>query len=506
MPPQASPGKPLTLFYSYAHEDEKLRDVLAKHLTLLTQQGVIKEWHDRQIAPGDAWEDAIDEHLETADIILLLISVDFIASPYCWGKEMARALARHNSGEARVIPIILRPVDWTGAPFASLQALPKDGKPVVLWPNKEVAWVDVARGVRKAVEELSAGQPAARPATSQAIIPARIVEAAPHPRTRSPEQRQGQLHRTVYSAENGMTLPGTVIRQEGDPPVSDIAVNEAYDGLGAAYHFFYDVYGRDSIDGKGMPLEVTVHFGQRYNNAFWNGKQIICGDGDGQLFTRFTKSVDIIAKQFANGVIQAQTKLVYWRQSGALFNSIAIVFACLVKQYTLTQTVDQADWLFGAGLFAPQIKGKALSSLADPGTAYNDPLLGVDPQPAHMRDYVNTANDNGGVHINSGIPCRAFYLIATALGGYAWEKAGRIWYGAMSDITLKAEARFNDFAQLTLKKARQLYGVKSDEVQAVARGWDLVGVKTEETKSPTLKAGKSTSSTTPRQLARRSRK
>ncbi|HXX79123.1 MAG TPA: M4 family metallopeptidase, partial [Ktedonobacteraceae bacterium] len=166
-----------------------------------------------------------------------------------------------------------------------------------------------------------------------------------------------------------------------------------------------------------------------------------------------------------------------WQQPGALFNSVAVVFSSLVKQYEHQQTASQADWLHGARLFTPKMNAKAISSLAEPGTAYNNEMLGKDPQPAHMRNYVRTASDNGGIHINSGIPNRAFYLTAIALGGYAWEKAGRIWYEALRDDHLKPKAQFRDFARITLANARQLYGDNSDEAQAVKYGWEMVGIK-----------------------------
>ncbi|MDQ6705552.1 MAG: toll/interleukin-1 receptor domain-containing protein, partial [Acidobacteriota bacterium] len=140
------------LFYSYAHEDADLRDLLEKHLTALRRDGLIESWHDRDILPGAAWNDSISEHLEQADIILLLISVDFLASPYCTGTEMSRALEREKRGEATVIPILLRPVELTNAPFRHLQFLPDKGKPVVEWRNRDEAFVDVARGIRRAVE------------------------------------------------------------------------------------------------------------------------------------------------------------------------------------------------------------------------------------------------------------------------------------------------------------------------------------------------------------------
>ena len=141
--------RPVEIFYSYSHKDEALCDQLEKHLAILQRQNVIGSWHDRSIQAGTNWEDQINAHLESSDIILLLVSADFIASDYCWGKEVKRAMERHNTGTARVIPIILRAVDWNGAPFSRLQALPKDAKPVTSWPNLDEAFADIARGIRQ---------------------------------------------------------------------------------------------------------------------------------------------------------------------------------------------------------------------------------------------------------------------------------------------------------------------------------------------------------------------
>ena len=150
----ASTPAPIELFISYSHKDEPLREQLGTHLSLLKRQGVIDEWHDRRIGAGQEWAGAIDEHLNHAAVILLLVSADFLASDYCYDLEMTRALERHDADDARVIPVILRPVDWRGAPFAKLQALPKDGKPVTSWPDRDEAFTDIARGIRKAVEDL----------------------------------------------------------------------------------------------------------------------------------------------------------------------------------------------------------------------------------------------------------------------------------------------------------------------------------------------------------------
>jgi len=147
-------GERVEVFYSYSHKDERLLDKLRNHLTQFKREGLIADWHDRRIGAGSEWKEQIDRHLDSARVILLLVSADFLASDYCYDVEMRRALERHDAGEARVIPVILRAVDWQGAPFGKLQALPKDGKPVTTWSNRDAAYVDIARGIRQAVEGL----------------------------------------------------------------------------------------------------------------------------------------------------------------------------------------------------------------------------------------------------------------------------------------------------------------------------------------------------------------
>jgi Zn-dependent metalloprotease len=280
--------------------------------------------------------------------------------------------------------------------------------------------------------------------------------------------------RSIYTAAGSETLPGTLVRAEGQEASGDAAVDEAYDGLGDTFALFDDVYGRDSIDDDGLPLDATVHFGENYDNAFWNGAQMVFGDGDGELFNRFTISLDVIGHELAHGVTEDEAGLVYLSQPGALNESVSDVFGSLVKQYKAGQTADQADWLIGAGLFTDQVQGVALRSMKEPGSAYDDDVLGKDPQPAHMRDFVYTFSDNGGVHINSGIPNRAFYLTAVALGGHAWEKAGQIWYDALRDSRIKPTARFRTFARATVRAARSGFG--PDEAATVAQAWGDVGV------------------------------
>jgi Zn-dependent metalloprotease len=288
-------------------------------------------------------------------------------------------------------------------------------------------------------------------------------------------KQDGQPHRTIYDAHHGTDLPGTKVRGEGQQPGGDATVNRAYSGLGATFELYLSVYGRDSIDGRGLPLDATVHYDEKYDNAFWNGEQMVFGDGDGEIFLDFTIPVDVIGHELTHGVTQHTANLAYFGQSGALNESVSDVFGSLIKQYTLGQTAAEADWLIGAGLLAPRVTGTALRSMKAPGTAYDDDVLGKDPQPATMDDYVHTGSDNGGVHINSGIPNHAFYLAATALGGHAWERAGQIWYDVLTGGELREDADFADFARLTVKAARERYGA-GDEVQAVKKGWEEVGV------------------------------
>lgn len=286
----------------------------------------------------------------------------------------------------------------------------------------------------------------------------------------------GDKQRTIFSANNDQTLPGVVVRAEGSPATGEPAVDEAYDGLGATYNFFWDVFKRNSIDDEGMPLFGTVHFGENYANAFWDGQRMVFGDGDGEIFNRFTIALDVIAHELTHGVTEDEAQLVYSGQSGALNESISDVFGALIKQYTLQQAACQADWLIGAGLFTDKVKGgaghvAAIRSMQDPGTAYDDPILGKDPQPKHMDNFVNTFEDNGGVHINSGIPNYAFYLAATSIGGNAWEKAGRVWYQTLLDPALKPNAKFQRFAELTIENAKRF------EVEAEVRdAWKQVGI------------------------------
>ncbi len=283
------------------------------------------------------------------------------------------------------------------------------------------------------------------------------------------------LDRTVFDAQRRTTLPGKRIRTEGEKAGRDIAANEAYDGAGDTYEFYQAVYQRNSVDGRGLPLVSSVHYGVNYTNALWNGRQMIYGDGDGKLFNGFTGSIDIIGHELTHGVTQYSAALVYQDQPGALNEHFSDVFGILVKQRLLKQTAAKADWLIGAGIFTTAVHGAAVRSMKKPGSAYDDSVIGKDPQPGHMKDYGKMASDNGGVHINSGIPNHAFYLAATLIGGNAWKVAGQIWYDALT-TAIKPKATFRDCARATADVAGKRYGASSEPVRAVVEAWKEVGI------------------------------
>ena len=271
-----------------------------------------------------------------------------------------------------------------------------------------------------------------------------------------------QPDRRISDAEGTDVLPGRLVRREGQPDTGDQAVDQAYDGLGDTFEMFARVFARDSIDDAGMPLEATVHFGDHYDNAFWDGERMVFGDGDGEVFRGFTNSLSVIGHELAHGVTERTAKLRYQGQSGALNEHISDVFGALVEQYSMGQDGESATWL--------------IRSMIEPGTAYDDDVLGRDPQPGHFDRYIETDEDNGGVHLNSGIPNRAFALASVELGGFAWEHTGRIWYDVLTSGRLKPTADFRTFAREIVAAANDRYGSTSREARAIAGGWAEVGL------------------------------
>jgi Zn-dependent metalloprotease len=288
-------------------------------------------------------------------------------------------------------------------------------------------------------------------------------------------KREGR-RRQIFDCKGFNDLPGDLVRSETDTaPSPDKAVNEAFGHAGTTWDFYKTIFGRESVDGIGKTLVSSIHYSQKYDNAFWNGQQMVYGDGDGVIFQRFTAALDVIAHELTHGVTQFTAQLAYHDQSGALNESMSDVFGSMVKQWMLGQTVTQADWLIGAAIMAPGFKGRALRDMANPGTAFDDPHLGKDTQPGNMKDYVQTDLDNGGVHTNSGIPNRAFVLAAKAIGGNSWEKTGKIWYVTLTQ-RLTAEAGFAKCATETVSVARDLFPGDPSIAEKVAKAWTDVGV------------------------------
>ena len=295
----------------------------------------------------------------------------------------------------------------------------------------------------------------------------RVLAQVPAPEAGSTAVEAGDW--TVYTAGNGTDLPGEKVRAAGEPESGDESVDEAATGITGSLALFEEVYGRDSYDDRGAEVVMSVHYDRDYANAFWDGTQLVFGDGDGRIFQRFTKAVDVIGHELSHAVTEHTAGLVYQGQPGALNESMSDVFGSCLKQRLLGQSAEEADWIIGAGLFTESVQGVGIRNMLEPGTAYDDPNLGKDPQPAHMDDLYQGADDNGGVHINSGIPNRAFALAAKAIGGSSWDGAGKIWYAALTNGAVTAETDFAGFAAATIAEA-------GDQAEAVTTAWSAVGV------------------------------
>ena len=306
---------------------------------------------------------------------------------------------------------------------------------------------------------------------SQAM-PGLMVSAAP----------SMKKQRLVYDAKMGDQLPGKLVRSEGQAKVADLSVNQAYDFSGNTYDFYSELFGRNSLDDKGMTLVSSVHVGEvdengkpvPMNNAFWNGEQMAYGDGDGVIFRSFTGSLDVVGHELTHGVESFTSNLEYRNQSGALNEHFADVFGVLVRQWIKKETALKANWLVGAEVLVPAPSRRAIRDMENPGTAFvDDPDLGDDPQPGHMDDLYTGPADRGGVHINSGIPHRAFVLLAKTLKGNAWDVAGRIWYDTMLQLTTTSQIA--DCAKVSLQVAgTKKYGAAA--TRAVKAAWKKVGI------------------------------
>lgn len=291
--------------------------------------------------------------------------------------------------------------------------------------------------------------------------------------------------RQIFDCNATSKLPGTLARKEGDIRTKDRQINNCYDGFGITRDFYSTVFGRNSLDGKGLTLKGCVHYNAAprsagYNNAYWDGNlnQMVFGDGDYISFDYFTDSLDVIAHELSHGFVQYSSPLNYEWQAGALNESMADVFGCMVEQWHMRQNVEDADWNVGQTLFPVSFTGSALRTLKA-GKAYtNDPVFGTDDQPKHMKDLYTGSEDNRGVHINSGIPNHAFYLASLAIGGKSWEKAGKVWYKTMTSGRISADCEFKAFADVTVDIAGKEFASEPIVAQSIKAAWTKVGVLT----------------------------
>jgi Zn-dependent metalloprotease len=321
--------------------------------------------------------------------------------------------------------------------------------------------------VRRLAVEAIAASAAAR-ATRVTLATLAGMAAIPSP--------AGGKHRLVYDVRQGdfADLPGRLVRIEGQPAVKDRAVNEAYNHSGHTHDFYRRVFDRDSLDDRGMALVSSVHLGRRLNNAFWTGDQMAYGDGDGLLFRGFTRALDVVAHELTHGVVTHTANLEYRHEPGALNEHFADVMGILVRQWRRRQPARQADWRIGVAIMGPGVSARCLRTFTADKAYENDPVLGTDPQPKHLRDKYTGSADSGGVHINSGIPNHAFYLAAVTIGGRAWERAGRIWYRTL--LALTPRSGFADAAATSIRIAADEFGKGSREERAVRSAWKDVGL------------------------------
>lgn len=287
------------------------------------------------------------------------------------------------------------------------------------------------------------------------------------------------LHRQIFDGQGQTFLPGRLLRDEDAAPAHDKPANDAYDNVGIALQFFSDVLGRNSVDGKGMRIDTTVHYGYAFANAMWTGRQMIVGDGDSRDVRELAKSLGIIAHELTHGVTQhlisgglgvvqmAGQPPLLKGEAGALNESLSDVCASMVKQWHAGQDVTAADWLMGEDILAPRV-GRAVRSLKDPGNT--DLTWSQDDQIKDYRRFKPTDD----VHKASGIANYAFYVTAMELGGHTWDALAPIWLKGFE--RLRARASFLDAAHATVAVAAAVHGAGSRPHQAVKAGWKAANV------------------------------
>lgn len=273
---------------------------------------------------------------------------------------------------------------------------------------------------------------------------------------------------TVYDCAKGTSLPGTPIPKPATS--SDITAQRAAEETTAVADFYQTVFGRNSVNNLGMTLQSSIHYGVKYNNAFWNGNQMTYGDGDGNIFVDFTQGNDVICHELTHGVTQYTLQLSYTNEAGGLNESISDVFGSMFRQWRANQDAAHADWLIGKNIMGPGAIAKGFTCLRDLSNPAAKHCLAA--QPIHYKDY----RPGMDPHYSSGIPNFAFYKMAVAIGGKSWEKAGKIWYHAVTNSGAKPNLKMKTFANTTRRLAKSLFPQDTNVFKAVDKAWSDVGL------------------------------
>ncbi len=279
----------------------------------------------------------------------------------------------------------------------------------------------------------------------------------------------GHGDRLIYDSKHSYEQRVKLVRTEGENGVKDQTVNQAYENTGYVRTYFKDTFGLDSIDDKGLDIISNIHYGNDYNNAYWDGDEMTYGDGDGKEFSNFAGAIDVVAHELMHGITQFLGNLEYSGQSGALNEHFSDVFGTIIKQKFLKQTLGEADWLIGDSIVTKDFPGVAIRSMKAPGTANE-----FDNQPDHMHAYYDGAADNQGVHMNSGIPNKAFYLACLEIG---LDDCALIWFETLKVLWRTAD--FTDMLKMMLTTAKYLKDKETvhwDAPAAITRSFLEVGL------------------------------
>ena len=279
----------------------------------------------------------------------------------------------------------------------------------------------------------------------------------------------GEAKRFIYDSNHTTFQRLKLVRKEGGAKIADEVVNTAYEYAGVIRNYYNRQLNYDSFDNKGTDLIFNIHYGQDYNNAFWDGDEMTFGDGDGKMFTSFVNSLDVMGHELGHGVIQFTANLDYEKEPGALNEHFADVFGAAIKQNALKQTAAEANWLIGDTIVGPAFPGQAIRSMREPGTAYKG-----DPQPAHMDQFYKGSDDYYGVHINSGIPNKVFSNVALAI---TTPKAVGVWFATLKQLKSDADFKaFKDAIVANAKKAERNSEVPKGSLEHFTNAFAAVGM------------------------------